>query len=181
MQRSAVLVIGVLLLASGTALAQDRGDVSGGYRFIRSEGVNYGKGWYFDVTGHVTDVVSLVGDVGGSYKSESETFAGIIVEADIKIHTFSGGLKVRASMVSPNVVPFGQVLFGVADARGEASGGGISISESVTDPMLNLSGGVDISGASPVGLRVQAGWVRVFAEGEGFNAFHLSVGAKFGF
>lgn len=181
MRRRAALVIAVLLMAGGTAFAQDRGDISGGYRFMRSEGVNVGKGWYADVSGHLTDMVSIVGDVGGSYKGESESFAGVTIAADIKIHTFTGGLKVRASAVSPSVVPFGQVLFGVATAKTEASGGGISISESLTDPMLNLSGGVDVRGGAPVGLRAQVGWWRIFSEGEAFNAFHISIGATIGF
>jgi hypothetical protein len=181
MRRLATLVIAVLLLAGGTSFAQDRGDVSGGYRFMRSEGANFGKGWYFDVSGHVTEVVSIVGDVGGSYKSESETFSGITIEADAKVHTFAGGLKARASTVSPNVFPFAQVLFGVANARAEASGAGISLSESVTDPMLNLSGGVDVRGGGSVGVRAQIGWWRIFAEEDGFNAFHIGIGATIGF
>ena len=181
MRRLSAFVIAVLLMAGGTAFAQDRGDISGGYRFMRSEGVNFGKGWYVDVSGHMTDMVSIVGDVGGSYKSESESFAGVTITADARIHTFAGGLKVRASAVSPSVVPFGQVLFGVANAKAEASGGGISLSESVTDPMLNLSGGIDLRGSASVGLRAQVGWWRIFSEGEGFNAFHISIGATIGF
>ena len=181
MRRRAALGIALLIMAGSTAFAQDRGDISGGYRFMRSEGVNFGKGWYADVSGHVTDMVSIVGDVGGSYKGESETFSGVTITADAKLHTFAGGLKVSASTASPSVVPFGQVLFGVANTKAEASGGGISISESVTDPMLNLSGGVDVRGGAPVGLRAQVGWWRIFSEGEGFNAFHVSIGATIGF
>ena len=69
----------------------------------------------------------------------------------------------------------------MASAKGEASGGGSSVSESVTDPMVNLSGGVDVRGGAPVGLRAQVGWWRVFSEGEGFSAFHISIGATIGF
>ena len=181
MRRLTALVIAVLVVAGDTAFAQDRGDVSGGYRFMRSEGVNFSKGWYGDVSGHVTDMVSIVGEVGGSYKGDSETLAGVTIAADVKLHTFAGGLKVRASAVSPAVIPFGQVLFGVANARAEASGGGISLSESVTDPLLSLSGGVDVRGGAAVGLRAQVGWWRILAEGEGLNAFHISIGATIGF
>ena len=180
--RLAVLVIGALLLSSGTVLAQDRGDVSGGYRYIRSDGVNFAKGWYFDVSGHVTDMFSVVGDVGGTYKTESETFAGITAEADLKVHTFMGGVRLRASMLTPRVVPFGQVLFGAGKASGSATVAGVTLfDESSTDPVLNLGGGVDVSGGGKVGVRVMAGYLRIFEEGEGSNAFSLSVGAKIGF
>ena len=184
MRRLAVFVIGVVWLSGGTALAQDRGDVSGGYRFLRLTGddaVNINKGWYVDATGHVTGVLSIVGDVGGSYRSESETFGGITASADVSVHTFMGGLKFRAPMVSPKAIPFAQVLFGGARGKVTASGGGFDFSESSTDPVMNVSGGVDISGGGSVGARVQAGWARVFEDGGGTNLFQFSVGAKIGF
>ena len=181
MRRMVTLVLGVLLVASGTALAQDRGDISAGYRFIRSDGVNFPKGWYFDVTGHVTDVVSIVGDVGGTYKSESATEGGVTFSADARIHTFMGGVKVRALMVNPNVVPFGQILFGAGNAKFTAGGGGLTLSESSTDPVMNLSGGLDVSGGRAVGVRAQVGWLRIFEDGDGSNAFQFSIGATIGF
>ena len=79
MRRLAVLAIGILLVSGGTVFAQDTGDVSGGYRFLRTDGENFGKGWYVDAAGHVTEVVSVVGEVAGTYKSISETFSGITV------------------------------------------------------------------------------------------------------
>ena len=99
MRRVTALVIGSLLLVTGTALAQDRGDISGGYRYLRSEGESVSKGFYVDVTGHLTNVFSIVGEVGGSYKSESETAFGITAEASGRIHTFAAGVKLS--------VPFG--------------------------------------------------------------------------
>jgi hypothetical protein len=47
--------------------------------------------------------------------------------------------------------------------------------------MLNLSGGVDVRGGGSVGVRAQIGWWRIFAEEDGFNAFHISIGATIGF
>ena len=181
MRRVTTLVIGSLLLATGTALAQDRGDVSGGYRYLRSEGESISKGFYVDVTGHLTNVFSIVGEVAGSYKSESETAFGITAEASGRIHTFAAGVKLRASMVSPNVVPFGQVLFGGGKASIEAKASGVTVfDESSTDPLMHVSGGVDVNGNSPVGVRVQVGWLRVF-EDDASNLFTFSVGAKIRF
>jgi hypothetical protein len=181
MRRHSGLVIGILLLASGTALAQDKGDISGGYRYLRSEGESIKKGFYFDVTGHVTDTFSIVGEVGGSYLTESETFGGVTAEATGTIHTFAAGVKLRASKVSPNAVPFAQILFGGGKASVEAKVAGVTlIDESSSDPIMHLSGGVDVSGGGPVGVRVQVGWLRVF-EDDASNIFTFSVGAKIGF
>ena len=180
MRRVAGLLIGILLAASGTSFAQERGDISGGYRFLRTDGVNFGMGWYADVTGHVTDVLSVVGEVGGTYKSLSESVAGITVNADVKLHTFMGGAKFRVPVENRSLVPFGQVLFGVGNARASASGGGINISESSTDGAMGLSGGVDVSGGRTLGLRVQVGLLRDFSD-EASNAFQFSIGARIGF
>jgi hypothetical protein len=185
MRRLATCVIGVLILSSGTALAQDKGDVSGGYRYLRASGdgesESFGKGWYFDVTGHVTDMVSIVGDVGGTYKSESITEGGVTFNGDIKIHSFQGGVKFRVPTMNTNIVPFVQVLGGGVRSSFKFTAGSLSESDSSTDGIFTLSGGVDVSGMAKVGVRVQAGYFRVFEEGEGTNGFQFSVGAKIGF
>jgi hypothetical protein len=180
MRRLAVLVIGVLLTSSGAAFAQERGDVSGGYRFLRTEGENFGKGWYFDGAVPVTEIVSVVGEVAGTYKSLSETFGGITVEADFKLHTFMGGARFKVPVEETTLTPFGQVLFGVGNARASASGGGISLSESSSDGAMSISGGVDVNGTGRVGLRAMIGWLRDFAD-DASNAFTFSIGAKIGF
>ena len=181
MRRVMSLVVGVLLLSPAITLAQDKGDVSGGYRYVRSESESISKGFYVDVTGHVTDMFSIAGEVGGSYLSESETSGGLTAEASGNIHTFAAGVKLRASKVSPNAVPFAQVLFGVGRASVQAKVAGVTLlDESASDPLVHLSGGVDLSGGGPVGLRVQAGWLRVF-EDDASNFFTFSVGAKIGF
>ncbi len=185
-RRLTACVLGVLILGSGSAFAQARGDLSGGYRFLRTEGENVGKGWYVDAAGHVNDVLSVVGEVAGSYKGLSETFAGITVDADLKLHTFMGGARFRLPVENQNLVPFGQALFGVGNARASASGIAVDgipfldISESSTDGAMSLSGGVDVNGTGRLGFRAMVGWLRDFAD-EASNAFIFSVGAKVGF
>ena len=181
MRRLSLLVAGVLLLSGGTALAQDKGDVSGGYRYLHAEEESFGKGWYFDVTGHVTNMVSIVGDVGGTYKSESFTEGGLSFEGSLKIHTFQGGVKFRVPTMNPSVVPFAQVLGGGVKSSFKFTAGSLSESDSESDGILTFSGGVDVSGMSKVGVRVQVGYFRVFSEDEGTNGFQFSVGAKVGF
>lgn len=180
MQRLVMCTIGVLFLAGGPAFAQDKGDVSGGYRFLRTDGENFGAGWYVDGAGHVTEVVSVVGEIAGTYKSLSETFDGVTVEADLKLHTFMGGVRLRVPVESTSLAPFAQALFGVGNARASASGGGITISESASDGAMSVSGGVDVNGSGRLGVRAMVGWLRDFSD-DASNAFTFSIGAKIGF
>lgn len=95
MRRAAGFVVAVSLLAGGSALAQDRGDLSAGYRFAQSEGLSYPAGWYVDATGHVNTLISIVGDVGGAYQSDSLSVGTFSQSMNARIHTFMGGLKVN--------------------------------------------------------------------------------------
>ena len=176
MPRFSIVAIAVLLLMAGPASAQNKGDISAGYRFAQSEGVSYPAGWYADVTGHVNDLISIVGDVGGAYNSDSLG----VGEVTRRIHTFMGGVKVNARTKDDDVVAFGQVLFGAANLRLSTSGTGVALLRATTDPILGASAGVDVEGDLPVGLRFQIGWLRVF-EDDASNAFSFSVGAKFRF
>ena len=178
--RTTTLVLAVFVLTGGTAVAQEKGDVSAGYRFMRSEGVSYPAGWYVDATAHLNNLFSIVGEVGGAYKSDSIE-AGIFSQSvDARVHTFMGGVKASAVTKDEDVIAFGQALFGVANQKLTTTSGSIRLSRSTTDPALSLSAGVDVNDL-PVGLRFQIGWVRAFEEGDGSNVFHFSVGARFGF
>ena len=180
---SKTLALTVLLLTAGTATAtaQNRGDLSAGYRFAKSGGLSYPAGWYVDATRHVNDLVSIVGDLSGVYKSESLS-GGIFTQSlDARIHTFMGGLKVNAKTRDTDVIAFGQVLFGAAKLKLTTTSGVISLSRSTTEPALGLSAGADVDIGLPVGLRFQIGWVRIFDEVEGANVFAFSVGGKLGF
>jgi len=112
MRRRATLVLGVLVLTGGTALAQDRPEVSAGWRLLHisgseaedisgteDDGVNLPKGWYFDVAVPITPMFSIVGDIGGNYKSESVSFTeqGLTFSgtAKVSLHTFLGGIRLR--------------------------------------------------------------------------------------
>jgi hypothetical protein len=179
MRRLSPLVVGMLFLTGGTAIAQARGDVSAGYRFLQSEGVSYPAGWYVDVTRHINRVVSIVGDAGGTYKSDSVGAGNFTQSIDARVHTFLGGVKVRAVTKNPDVIAFGQALFGAANLRRNTTSFGITLSRASTEPALSAGAGVDVNDL-PVDLRFQITWLRVF-EDDGSNAFHFSVGAKFDF
>src|SRR5215471_6681316 len=98
-----VLFSGLLLGASGRAFAQNTPLVEGGggYQLIRPSGEDaetLGEGWYGEVAYNPNRVVSLVGQVGGNYKSVtgSVTNEGFTVNAtgSVHLHEFLGGLRV---------------------------------------------------------------------------------------
>jgi len=179
MRRLIPIGAGVLFLTYSPAMAQARGDVSGGYRFLKSEGRSYPAGWYVDATGHINSVISIVGDIGGTYKSDSLSFGTSSQSLDARIYTFMGGVRVSASTRDPDVIVFGKALFGAANLRTTTTSLGVTLSRASTEPALSLGGGVDVNDL-PIGVRVQMAWLRVF-EQIGSTAFHFSIGAKLGF
>ena len=195
MRRLATLVLGVLVLTGGTALAQGRPEVSAGWRLLHisgsdsedimgteDDGVNLPKGWYFDVAVPMTPMLSIVGDIGGNYKSETESFTeqGITFTGTAKasVHTFLGGIRLGATD-NPRVNPFAQILFGAArgTASVEATVSGITLidfDESGTEAAMSLGGGVNLN-AGPFGVRLQAEWLKILEEDSG-NAFRFAAG-----
>ena len=195
MRRLAVLLIGILALTGGTAMAQDRPEVSAGWRLLHisgsdagdlsgtdDDGVNLPKGWYFDVAAPITPMLSLVGDIGGNYKSESVTFTeqGVTFSgtAKVSLHTFLGGIRLRATE-NPRVSPFAQLLFGAArgSASVEATVSGVPLidfDESGTDAAMSLGAGVNLTAGS-IGVRLQAEWLKILEDDSG-NAFRFGAG-----
>ena len=200
-RRPGVLLLGFLIFSTGTALAQDKPEVSAGWRDLyiagsddevqgldvpdAGDGMNIPKGWYFDVAVPFSPMLSIVGDIGGHYKSETaaESVQGVTVTgtAEAKVHTFMGGIRLRGGQ-NQRVSPFAQVLFGAArgsfDAEGSVSVGGtpfaFDFSESETEAALSLGGGVNLSAGS-LGVRLQAEWLKILADDSG-NAFRFGVG-----
>lgn len=142
-------------------------DVGVAYSFLRiteESGVNMPVGWLVSVAGRATNVVSIVGEVAGNYKSEEgET---------LRIHTFQAGVRFLARQ-NPNVTPWGQFLLGGANASGGCCG------ESETKFSIEPGGGVDVPVGGRVAMRLGVGFPMVFVEGETFNTFRVQVGLVF--
>ena len=100
--RSIVLCLVVLGVAL-PALAQDtpKAELSGGYQLVNYSAsgelasLTFSRGWYLDVGGTVNRIVSIVGEVGGAYKSESQTMFGVTANANLQSHQFMGGLRLN--------------------------------------------------------------------------------------
>src|SRR5262245_47948000 len=89
---------------------QPKAEVPVGYNYLQAkssgddEWTKFPAGWYADVSGNVTPMVSIVGQVTGNYKTFED-------EGDfkLKLHTFMVG--VRGSSAG-NVSGYGQFLVG---------------------------------------------------------------------
>jgi len=181
-----LLVLFVVLLGFAVpAGAQDlpRVEVSGGYQYLNertlAEELDEGNihGWYADVAGNVNRWLSVVGEVTGAYKSID--FFGV-ASVDVNVHTFMGGVRL-SSRSNARVVPFGQVLFGVARGSFGASVFGESIGdESSTEFALQPGGGVNFMVSDAFGVRVAADYRRIAVD-EGSNEFRVAVGAVVSF
>ena len=185
----------VIVGCAATASAQDApaGEVSAGWRLLNiPDTFGFGGsqtlplGWYADVSGNMTRVFSVVGEVSGNYKSFDDNldFGPLVdVNVSVNVHTFMGGIRASARQ-KPRFVPFAQALFGLARGSGTVEGHAtvagrpISIdeSESASDFAFDAGGGVNFGLTDRIGVRVGASYVRVGGS-DGGNAFRFGVGA----
>jgi opacity protein-like surface antigen len=165
--------------------AQDapKAEISAGYNYLQAKSsgdddwTKFKNGWYADVAGNVTPMVSIVGQVTGNYKTFEDDPDG---DFKLKLHTFMAG--VRGSSTG-NVSGFGQVLVGGANLKGSIG----TFSASETDLAIQVGGGVNVRGSGPVGLRLGIDYLRIMAKDDGevleaadVNGFRFSVGVTFG-
>jgi opacity protein-like surface antigen len=160
-----------LLLGAWSSQAQQisRGDVSAGYSFIRSGGVNL-NGFNTTVAYHANDWFGVVGDVGVYHGSP----AGVGVTA----FTYTAGPRFSVHK-SDKIVPFAQALVGGSHIS--ASFGGFSGS---TNPFAFILGGgadVALSGSGKVSLRPEFDYFGLRAGGATGNGLRISAAIVYHF
>jgi opacity protein-like surface antigen len=171
----------LVVLCASFAVAQDgsKASVFGGYQY-NNLGITNGidrqtlHGWNFDAAANLKKNFSLVGDVGGAYKSVDV----LGVTAKMRVHSFMFGPRVNAPM--GKVTPFAQAVFGVAHISGEALGQG----DSTNKFGMAFGGGVDYDVNKSVAIRLGKVDYFVIRVGEGLdnmNAFRYSTGVVFKF
>lgn len=165
--RSLALCLVVLAIAMPAA-AQDvpKVEVSGGYsvmRLSRGLGINLSDvketlhGWYVDVTGNETRMLAVVAQGGGNYQT--------VKGQNVKVIEFAAGARLNRRM-SERTLPFVQVLFGVTHFTPNI--GYTNIEQQPgrsTNASLHVGGGVNLTPAGNIGVRVGAEYVRIFTEG----------------
>lgn len=188
---TATLAAALLAIPQAARAQNNAGEFSAGWRLLHFEEETFSRGWYADVLGNLTDNLGAVGEVSGHYRTldESRVVAGIpvSVSADLRIHSFMGGIRYSARQ-NPQIVPFGQALFGLvhgsASIEGSTTVGGrtftVDESESDSDAAFELGGGVNVSVTDILALRFAASYFRV-VEDDASNSVRFAVGAVFPF
>jgi opacity protein-like surface antigen len=187
----AALVTLVFAIPRPAHAQNNSGEFSAGWSVLHFEEETFSRGWYADALGNLTDSLGVVGEVSGYYRTLDETrvVAGfpVNVEANLRIHSFMGGVRFSARQ-NPQIVPFGQALFGLvhgsASFEGSTTVAGrtftVDDSESDSDVAFDLGGGVDVGLTNTLGLRFAASYFRVIEDGAS-NSVRFAVGAVFPF
>ncbi len=183
-----LLVAGVA--APAFAQAPLKAELAAGYQFLRGDGENLKKGWFADIALNAPRIVSLVGQVSGSYSSLSETMtvgaSTISANGSVSLYEFLGGVRF-SSRKQAKAVPFAQVLAGGVRAGAKATAtsniGGVSstqtINQSDTEFGVQAGGGFNFYPEKRVGVRVGFDYIRVFHKGDvgATNFFRFTAGA----
>jgi opacity protein-like surface antigen len=187
----AALVTLVFAIPQPARAQNDSGEFSAGWSVLHFEEETFSRGWYADALGSLTDSLGVVGQVSGQYRSldESRVVAGfpVDVEADLGIHSFMGGIRFSARQ-NPQIVPFGQALFGLVHGSASFEGSttvagrtfSVDDSESDSEVAFDLGGGVNVGLTDTFGLRFAASYFRVIEEGAS-NSVRFALGAVFPF
>ena len=156
-------------------------DVSGRYQALADHSIDktFATGWSTDAAIYITSKWSAVGEIGGSYRSESE------LDVALTLHTLGGGARWSPWRTS-RLAPFAQFLVGVARMSSTATIGAGEIRVAQTKFMVQPAGGVTIAVGKSWGITSQLGYRRIFLDGDqdgdtGFNEITASTGVLFGF
>jgi opacity protein-like surface antigen len=175
------IVLSLVLLWALPAGAQTpQFEFSGGYAFMRDQdrSEDFPAGWFASASGNITNWVSAVAEIGGSYRNcrecqrgpfTSETFRG--TDRNLKVFTFMAGPRVSTRAMS-RAMPFAQILLG-----GSHISGGVQFDGALTTGFTYQPGaGVDLYLTPTLGLRVQGDYRVVRTEGNNGGASRFLAG-----
>jgi hypothetical protein len=172
------LTLSLACLAPASAFAQSaaaapKGDIAVSYSVLHDSDLSttLGVGWVFSGARNVSSVLGIVGEAGGNYK----TIQVLGTDLDISVHSFLGGVRLRAQNAS-KAVPFAQVLTGMSRASASVLGE----SEASNAFTIQPGAGVDIQLRERMSLRAQGDFRILRSNGENSNEFRVAVGLAFG-
>jgi hypothetical protein len=175
-QKISLLVIILVGGVTVSAAAQDKGvDVTAAYQFQRisccGSSTNLPAGFSVDAAGMVTPMLSWLGQVDLSRKSELSTTETLT--------SFAAGVRWSGRQTS-GTTPFAQALVGAAHDSFDVSNSVLSAGNSVTKLLFDIDGGI----AFPITMnkRISAvgeiGYRRI-AEDPGLNGVRILLGVRF--
>lgn len=160
---SRLLCVAFACAVASPAQAQNENklEIGVGYSFLEEERSNLPAGWLVSIAGRVTDVVSVVGEVGGNYWSFRGTRGSV--------HTFQAGPRFAVSRSSP-IRPYGQFLLGAALAY--------------ADPLdkkfvIEPGGGVDFRVGDRAAVRFGVGFPMLLDDIQTIRMFRFHAGFVF--
>lgn len=174
----ATLVVMVLCVAASASAQQNpKADLSVSYSALNDAEMDetFTTGWAASVAGYLTPWFSLVGEVGGHYK----TFTESGVDVDVKFHSLLGGVRLGAR--GSRAMLFAQVLAGGTRGTAGVSVGTLSESESVQRFTIQPGIGVDVALGSRVGIRLQGDYRSVQDGSKWFAQYRGAAGLVFSF
>jgi opacity protein-like surface antigen len=201
MMKKLLLLMGVALLSSHSAMAQEiaKSEVFGGYSYFHTDGGGSLHGWNGSVDVNLNKWAGVVADFSGHYGSSSTSVSTVIIgqpglsveaSADSNIYTFLAGPQVFYRK-DKRLTPFGHALFGLSRVHLQGTATAtvpvvgtttFSFSETDTAFAMGLGGGLDVTIAKSVALRlIQADYLMTRFNGDTQNNARISVGFVFRF
>jgi opacity protein-like surface antigen len=177
----------VLLITalSGSAMAQDfpRYDVFAGYGYVRPSGGQANlNGWHLSFAANMKEWVGAAVELSGQYGTQTLTTptssGDVTIKTDAHFNSIGFGPRFTYRR-NQRLVPFGQVLVGLARGKWEGS---TVVSGEETSFGVALGGGHDARISDHFSIRlIQAEHVRTHFGGTPEHVFRLATGAVFSF
>jgi hypothetical protein len=156
-------------------------EVTGGYQAPYDAAIKewFNPGWSVDVAANITDTWAVVGEVGGAYTSNDD------LATDLDLYTVGGGVRWSYRRM-PRLVPFAQMVLGLARMGSTAAIADADIRISRTKVMLQPGAGGNIPIGNSWGLVGQVDYRRILLDtdqdGEsGVNEIRVFAGLRVGF
>ena len=200
---STLLIVLALALPASAQSRPPRVEISGGYQWVKlfsdGESLTMPAGWYVDTAVNLTNVIAVVGQVSGNFKTESRhfDFEGLSFGVDSRttVYEFMGGT--RFHLRRSHAVAFAHVLAGAARAGGSATFQGDipgldpgmrTMEDFRTVFTFEVGGGVNLMLNHHVGVRAGVDYLHLFppseehgSTGSGAGGLRLTVGVALAF
>lgn len=177
-----LVAVAVLALAApATAQNAPKGDLALSYSVLYDKELPndvsgasgwFPTGWVASGAVRVTGNLSLVGEIGANY--QPLTYQG--VDVTLNVTSYLGGVRYTAK-AGPRVLPFIQMLFGLA--RANASAMGVSASDDAF--AAQIGGGADVGVSRKLAVRLQGDYRAIRAHGSAGNEFRVAAGVVYHF
>ncbi len=189
MTKRAVLMVCLLFTLASAASAQEypKGEIFGGYSYLRlNDSFNF-NGWQASVTGNVSPWFGVEADVSGHYGSTLSSIlpflpflsvpTSFLPGWDVNVHSFQFGPKVSIRK-SYTAVPFVHFLAGVSRIRTSYP----FFSTQYTDFSMSAGGGLDLRLTDTLAIRAaQADYLMTTFGGRRSNNVRFSFGIVYRF